>query len=64
MRACEMDEATYLRASDAVRRLQVDLDVIAEADPESEARRRAITRYSATFAELGRYRVDVPWMVG
>ncbi len=52
-----MDDQTYHRASEVLERLQSELDAIAAAEPGSDARRRAITRYTAVYAELGRLRV-------
>jgi hypothetical protein len=53
-----VDEGIYRRVSDALGRLKADLDAIAATEPDSAELRRAITRYSGTFAELGRTRVD------
>jgi hypothetical protein len=46
------------QATELVRQLRQDLDAIAAADPDSLARRRAITQYTSTYAALGRLRLQ------
>lgn len=53
----------YLKTSQLIKQLGADLDAIREAQPGSEAHRKAITAYTATFARLGRspYTKQVPF---
>jgi hypothetical protein len=44
----------YREAARLIRQLQGDLDTIRSAQPGSEAHRKAITAYTATYARLGR----------
>jgi hypothetical protein len=53
----------FLQASRLIQQLAADLKAIAEAEPGSEAHRKAITAYTSTFARLGRspYTKQVPF---
>jgi hypothetical protein len=53
----------YLQASRLIKQLTDDLDAIREAEPGSEPHRKAITKYTTTFARLGRspYTKQVPF---
>jgi hypothetical protein len=53
----------YLQAGRLIKQLAVDLDAIAASQPGSEAHRKAITAYTATYARLGRspYTKQVPF---
>lgn len=44
----------YLAALRLIEQLRADLQAIANAEPGSSAHRRMITKYSDTFAKLGR----------
>ena len=44
----------YREAARLIRQLQTDLEAIRSAQPGSEAHRKAITAYTATYARLGR----------
>jgi hypothetical protein len=44
----------HLQAARLIDQLRADLDAIANAEPGSDDHRRAITRYSATYAKIGR----------
>lgn len=47
------------RARDLVDQLSADLDAIRDAPPGSLERRKAITRYTSTYAALGRAQVGL-----
>jgi hypothetical protein len=53
----------YLQVARMIDQLRADLDAIREAEPGSEAHRRSITRYSSTYAKIGRsaYTKHVPF---
>jgi hypothetical protein len=53
----------YQQAARLIKQLAADLDAIAAAEPGSEAHRKAITAYTATFGRLGRspYTKQVPF---
>jgi hypothetical protein len=53
----------YKEAARLIRQLQDDLEGIAASQPGSETHRRAITKYTATYARLGRvsYTKHVPF---
>ncbi len=44
----------FLQTVRLVEQLRADLDAIRDAEPGSNAHRQAITRYTATYAKLGR----------
>lgn len=56
-----MSAAGFDRATALLEQLQVDLEAIAASDPDTSARGRAITRYTTTFAALGRVKVEREW---
>lgn len=60
---CPVIDDGYLKAKRLIQQLAADLDAIHEAEPGSEAHRKAITAYTATFARLGRspYTKQVPF---
>jgi hypothetical protein len=53
----------YLQASRLIKQLGADLEQIAATQPGTESHRKAITKYTATFARLGRspYTKQVPF---
>jgi hypothetical protein len=53
----------FLQTARLIEQLRSDLDAIAKAEPGSDAHRRAITKYTATYAKLGRsaYTKHVPF---
>ncbi len=44
----------YREAARLIEQLKADLDKIAASQPGSETHRKAITKYTATYAKLGR----------
>jgi hypothetical protein len=55
----------YLRAVRLLEQLRADLEGIANAEPGTEAHRKSITRYTSTYAKLGRsaYTKHVPFPI-
>ncbi|HUD70290.1 MAG TPA: hypothetical protein VMQ40_08630 [Acidimicrobiales bacterium] len=55
----------YLQAVRILEQLRADLDRIANAEPGTEAHRKSITRYTSTYAKLGRsaYTKHVPFPI-